>query len=241
MESFLFDLRYSFRTLRKAPAFTLIAVVCLALGIATNTTLFSVFDAILLRPFPFRAPDELVSLREADPKDSQNNQAVSYPDYLDWRAQAQTLSDIGAYSYRSVAITERQGPELVAGNTVSWNLFGMLGIQPQIGRLFREDEDKAGASGVVLLSDAVWKRRYAADPTVLNRVISVNNQSYTVVGVMPPKFKFPQEAELCLRIGQRQHADHRDWRSVQMVGRLKPGVSLATADQEVANISAKLT
>jgi putative ABC transport system permease protein len=239
METMLQDVRFAFRTLRKSPAFTAIAVVCLALGIATNTTLFSVFDAVLVKPFPFQDPTRLVSLWEKNPKNG-NRYSVSYLNFLDWRAQATTLSDIAAYAGRSIAITEGDEPERLQGELVSGNLFPMLGIVPQIGRLIRADEDKAGAAGVVLLSDGLWRRRYLSDSTVLGRVISINNLPYTVIGVMPPRFQFPQNAQIWLPIAPMLHDDARDVRSVSMVGRLKPGASIAQADREIAVIDANL-
>lgn len=239
MDPFFQDVRYALRTLRKSPVFTVVAVLCLALGIATNTTLFSVFDAVLLRPFPFDDPERLVNLQEYDPKNGDEN-SISYLNYLDWRAQAHSFVDVGAYSGRSLAITEGEEPERLFGQIISANLFPMLGVRPQIGRLFRADEDRPGAPGVILLSDGVWKRRYAADSLVLGRVISVNNLPYPVVGVMPPKFKFPQQSELWIPMAPLLHADHRDWRSVAMIGRLRPGVSVAEASRDVGEISRRL-
>jgi putative ABC transport system permease protein len=239
METFLQDVRFAFRTLRKSPAFTAIAITCLALGIATNTTLFSVFDAILLKPFPFNDPSRLVSMWERNPKNG-NRFTVAYPTYLDWRAQSTKLSDIAAYAGRSVAITEGDEPERIFGQLVSANLFPILGITPQIGRVFRPDEDKTGAPGVVLLSDGLWRRRYLSDSTIVGRVISINNLPYTVVGIMPPRFKFPQVSELWLPIAPFLHDDKRDLRSVSMVGRLKPDVTIAQANTEIASIDATL-
>ena len=168
MDAFLQDLRYAFRTLRKSPAFTAIAVICLALGIATNTTLFSVFDAILLKPFPFTDAERLASLSERNPKTGGRN-TISYLNYLDWRAQSTKLADIGAYTGRSVAITEGDEPERLSGQVISGNLFPMLGVTPQLGRLFRPDEDAAGAPGVALISDGLWRRHYLSDSTVVGR------------------------------------------------------------------------
>lgn len=239
METFLQDVRFAFRTLRKSPAFTVIAVICLALGIATNTTLFSVFDAVLLRPFPFTNPNQLVSLWERDPKNN-NRYSISYLNYLDWRQQSTTISDIAAYTERSVAITEGDEPERLLGEYTSANLFPLLGVTPQIGRVFRADEDMAGAPGVVILSDALWRRRYLSDKTVLNRVVSINNVPYTIVGVMPPGFKFPQVSEIWMPIAPLLHADKRESRAVDMVGRIKGGSTLAQADQEIATIAANL-
>ena len=169
MDTFLQDVRYAGRTLRKNPAFTLIAIACLAMGIATNTTLFSCFNAIVLRPFPFADPDRLVALWEFNPKTGDRN-GVSYPDYIDWRDQAHSFTTIAALTGRSVAITEGTDPARLSGELITANLFPMLGVRPQLGRLFRADEDAAGAPGVVLLSDAAWKRLYNSDSSVVGRV-----------------------------------------------------------------------
>ena len=239
METFLQDVRYAARTLRKSPAFTAIAVLCLTLGIATNTTLFSTFNAILLKPFPFKDPDRVVFLQERNPKGN-GRASISYLNYLDWQAQARTLSAIGAAGGRSLAITEGEEPERLNGQVVSASLFPMLGITPQLGRLFRPDEDAPGAPGVVLLGDEVWHRRYAGDSSIIGRVISINNNPHTVVGVMPPRFKFPQDGELWVPIAPLLSNDRREWRAVDVYGRLAPGATIEQADREIAAITERI-
>jgi putative ABC transport system permease protein len=239
MQTLLQDIRYAGRTLRKNPGFTVIAVVCLALGIATNTTLFSCFNAMILRPCPFADPDRLVAVSDFNPRTG-NRDAVSYPNYLDWRDQSRSFTGIAAYTGRSIAITEGTEPVRLSGELITANLFPLLGVRPQLGRLFRADEDAPGADGVVLLSDAVWKRLYAGDPSVVGRVISVNNEARTVVGIMPPDFKFPDRGEIWLPMAPLLHADHRDWRSLAMIGRLKPGVTLAQANGELTSLTTRL-
>jgi putative ABC transport system permease protein len=239
MDSFLQDIRYAGRTLRKNPAFTVIAVVCLALGIATNTTLFSCFNAIVLRPFPFQDPDRLAALWDFNPKDHSRS-GISYLNYLDWRDQSRSFTGIAAYSARSIAITEGTEPVRLSGELITANLFPLLGVRPQLGRLFRADEDASGSGGVVLLSDAVWKRLYAGDPSVVGRVISVNNEARTVVGIMPPDFKFPENAEIWVPMAPLLHADHRDWRSLALIGRLSAGVTIAQANAELTALTTRL-
>ncbi|PYP63362.1 MAG: ABC transporter permease [Gemmatimonadetes bacterium] len=239
MDSFFQDVRYAGRTLRKNPTFTLIAVVCLAMGIATNTTLFSCFNAIVLRPFPFADPDRLVALWDFNPKNG-NRDGISYLNYLDWRDQARAFSAIAAYTGRSVAITEGTEPARLQGQLVTANLFPLLGVRPQLGRLFRADEDAAGAAGVVLLSDAAWRRLYNADSSVVGRVISVNNEAHTVVGIMPPNFKFPENAEIWLPVAPLLHADHRDWPTLAAVARLQPGVTIVQANAELKALTTRL-
>jgi putative ABC transport system permease protein len=239
METFLQDLRYALRTLRKNPAFSAIAALCLALGIATNTTLFSCFNAIVLRPFPFDRPDELVTLWDRNPRNN-NRAPISYLNYLDWRDQSRSFSAVGGYAGRSIAITEGEEPARLNGQIITANLFPMLGVRPQLGRLFRPDEDQAGAPGAVLLGDGVWKRLYAGDSAVVGRVISVNNLPYTVVGIMPAGFKFPRTSEIWLPMAPLLQADKREARAIVVIGRLKPGVSVSTADRELAALSKRL-
>jgi putative ABC transport system permease protein len=239
MDAFFQDVRYAARTLRKSPTFTIIAVVCLAVGIATNTTLFSCFNAIVLRPFPFADPDRLMALWDFNPKNG-NRDGISYPNYLDWRDQSRSFSGIAAYSGRSVAITEGTEPARLDGQVITANLFPLLGVRPQLGRVFRPDEDTPGATGVVLLSDAAWRRLYAADPSVVGRVISVNDEPHTVVGIMPPGFKFPDRSEIWLPMAPLLHADHRDWRSLALVGRLKAGITISQANAELSTLTKRL-
>jgi putative ABC transport system permease protein len=239
MNTLLQDIRYAGRTLRKNPGFTVIAIVSLALGIATNTTLFSCFNAIVLRPFPFSDPDRLVAVSYFNPK-THNRDAISYLDYLDWRDQSRSFTGIAAYSGRSFVITEGTEPVRLAGVLITVNMFPLLGVAPQLGRLFRPDEDAAGASGVVLLGDAAWKRLYGGNPSIVGRVISVNNEPHTVVGIMPPDFKFPQDGEIWLPMAPLLHADHRDWRSLSLIGRLQPGLTVAQANAELLSLTTRL-
>ena len=239
METLLQDVKYASRTLRKSPAFTAIAVLCLALGIATNTTLFSAFNAIVLRPLPFADPDRIVAVWDQNPKTS-GRASISYLNYVDWRDQTKSFSDLAGYEQRSFAITEGDEPVRLSGQLISANLFPRLGVQTQIGRLFHPDEDKAGAAGVVILSDAVWRRRYAADPGILGRVISINTLPHTVVGVMQPLFKFPESAEIWLPLAPLVATSPRTQREVVMLARLKPGVTPEQANLDLANVSSRL-
>jgi len=239
MDRLLQDLRFAVRTLRKSPLFTAVAVLCLGFGIATNTTLYSCFNAMIIRPLPFADPDRLVAVYDINTKNG-NQDAVSYPNYKDWRDQTTSFTALAAYVGRSLVITEGDEPARLSGMLVSASLFPMLGIQPQLGRLFRTDEDLPGAPGVALLSDAAWRRLYAADPSVVGRVISVNNEPRTVVGIMPPRFKFPSRQEIWIPIGPALANDKREWRSSSMIGRLKPGVGMDQANRELEAVTGRL-
>ncbi len=241
METLWQDVRYAARTLRKNPVFTIIAVVCLSVGIATNTTLFSCFNAMVLRPLPFPNPDELAYVFDRDPAwGPRASSSISYKSYLDYREQARSFAQLGAAAGRSLVITDGEEPERIFGNLVTANLFPALGIMPQLGRNFREDEDSLGARGVVILSDAVWKRRYNGDSSIINRIISINNQPFTVVGVMPPRFEFPEEAQIWIPAGPMLGNDRRESRSVVAYGRIKTGISVDAAAKELAAISKRL-
>jgi putative ABC transport system permease protein len=239
VDAFLQDLRFAFRTLSKSPVFTTVAVLCLTLGIATNTTIFSVTNSVLLKPFDFQDPDRLVYLQEVRRRNN-GNASLSYLNYVDWRERAKSFTAMGSVQGRSLAITEGEEPERLDGSAISASLFPMLGVQPQIGRVFRDDEDRPGAPGVALLSDEVWRRRYAADSSVVGRVISINGAPHTVVGVMEPRFKFPENSDLWIPAAPVAWQEQRGWRGHMVFGRLAPGITLEQADRDVATVSQQL-
>jgi len=240
METLLTDLRFAARTLRKSPSFTALAVLCLALGIGVNTTIFSVVNGALLRPFPFEDPDRLVMLNGTYPKNGWDDAGLSYLDFRDWQAGSTSFTQVAGYDWRSLTISDGDEPERLAGGSVTWNLFPMLGIRPQLGRGFRADEDQPGAEKVVLLSDELWGRRFNRDPAVVGRSIRVNDEPRTVVGVMPPRFKFPENNELWVPLTPLMHATPRNARGISVIGRLKPGVTLEQASAEAAAIAKRL-
>jgi hypothetical protein len=180
MESFLQDIRYALRTMRRSAGFTFVAVACLTLGIAVNTTIFSTFNALILRPFDFEDPERLAYLADR-PTHGEGNMSISWLTYRDWREQTTSFAGMAVASGRSLTITEGEEPERLEGQAVSWNLFSLLGKAPQLGRDFREDEDTPGSARVVLLGDEVWRRRYNADPSVVGRTISINSFPHTVM------------------------------------------------------------
>ena len=174
MDTLLYDLRYAFRTLIKAPGFVALTVACLALGIGVNSTIFSVVDTVAIRPLPFRDPDGLLSLNTTQSVNGIDRGNVSYLDLQDWRSRTRAFSEMAAVTGRSLTLSDRDEPERFDGATVTWNMFPMLGIQPILGRQIREEEDKPGAAHVVLLSYGIWQRRYAGDPALVGRTITVN-------------------------------------------------------------------
>ncbi len=241
MDTLLQDIRFAFRNLRKTPGFTFLAAVTLALGIGVNTTMFSVVDGILIKPFPFREPQNLVVLWETSARRDIDQANPSYQNVLDWKREAKSFEAIAMASGRSAVITDGVGePERLLSSPISWDMFPMLGKDPILGRHIREDEDKPGAPGVVLLGHALWMRRYNGDPNILGRVITINTRAHTVIGVMEPEFRFPSNHDLWIPIAPVFHDSPRSARGFTTWARLKPDVTSATADAELKGIATNL-
>jgi putative ABC transport system permease protein len=232
------DLRYGVRAMRRTPGFTAVAVIALALGIGANTAVFSVVNAVLLRPLGYRDPGRLVTILHdgSDP--------VSVANYIDWRDQSRSFEAMGAADYWSPNLTGTDSPEHLRGLKVTQNLMPMLGVEPMLGRLFAPGEDQAGSEYEVILSYGLWQRRFSGDRSVLGKPITLNGKAYTVIGVMPATFHFAPfwatHAELWVpnAFGSRIH--NRGGNSLRIFARLKPGVTLAQARAEVAGITARL-
>ncbi len=235
------DLRYAVRTLRKSPGFALVAVACLALGIGVNATIFSVVDGVLLRPYPYPDPDRLVVLNATNHRLGVTRTGVSYLDFRDWRDENRTLMGLAAFTQRSLTIADgRTDPERYNGATISWNLFSMLGMPPALGRDFGPEDDRPGAEPVVLLSDEVWRHRYDADPSIVGRAILVNATPHTVIGVMPPRFMFPETQRLWVPLAPYQHEWTRQTRNLQVFARLRPGVTIEQAATDLEAVASRL-
>ena len=239
MDTFLQDVRYAFRTLSRSRMFALIAVACLAIGIGVNTTIFSVVNAILLRPFAFTDPERLVVLEELDTKND-DRAGVSWPNLVDWRSQSNVFTDIGAVQGRSLTLANVAEPERLEGSAITWNLFPMLGVKPALGRLIRAEEDKPGADRVVLLSDGLWQRRFGRDPTIVGKTLMLNEIAHTVIGVMPPAFKFPEQSELWVSLRELDGVSRRRDKGLFTFARLAPGVTIDQARTALAQVSARL-
>jgi putative ABC transport system permease protein len=236
------DLRYALRTLLANPGFSIVAVLCLSLGIGVNGTIFSVVDGVLLQPYPYPEADRIVVLNSANPKQGITRASVSYPDFKDWRDGAASFATLAAFQGRSLTISDGTSePERYAGAAVSATLFGLLGTPPALGRDFGPDDDRPGAEPVVLLSDDVWRRRYSADPSVVGRSISVNGRPHTVIGVMPEGFRFPETQRLWVPLAPVAESSRRDVRSAQVFARLKPGVTPSQAQSDIAGVAARLS
>ena len=240
MDTFFQDLRYAARTLIKNPGFAALTIACLALGVGVNSTIFSVVDTVAIRPLPFRDPEQLVSLHTTHQANGIDRGGASFLDVQDWKARTRAFADIATVSGRSLTLSDTDEPERFNGATVTWNMFPMIGVQPILGRQIRQEEDTPGGPRVVLLSEGVWRRRYAAAPSVIGRTITVNGNPHTIIGVMPPKFQFPEQAQLWIPQTPIEYASPRTNRSLQVMARLKPGTSLADARRDIAGVADQL-
>ncbi|MGH9448888.1 MAG: ABC transporter permease, partial [Terriglobia bacterium] len=192
MGTLLQDLKYGARQLGRNPGFTVVAVIALALGIGANTAIFSVVNTVLLSPLPFPQPNQLVTIRQR--AKHVVGAGVSYPNFFDWRAQNQVFSHVAAYRGNDFTLTGMGNAVHLPGEIVTWDLFQLLGVRPLLGRAFLPNEEKAG-SHVVVLSYSLWQSRFKSNPGVVDQAITLNDKSYTVVGVMPAGFQFPISAE----------------------------------------------
>jgi predicted permease len=246
-ESFRQDVRYALRTLRKAPGFTFVAVFALAVGIGGNTAIFSLVDAIRAESLPYPDPDRLVQLWGNVQRARVERRGASYPDYLDWRAQSKSFEDIAAVDSQSMTFVGSDEPERIETEFVAAPYFSLLGVSPVRGRVFEAGEDVVAKPGqVIVLSDGFWKRRFGGDPQIIGRTLTLccAARPYTVVGVMPPGFKgLSDTAELWVPFAMYASpgtmAD-RGSRGFAALARLKPGVTLASAQSEMDAISRRL-
>jgi putative ABC transport system permease protein len=235
------DFRYAIRTVIANRGVTLVAVACLSLGIGVNATMFSVVDGVLIQPFPFAEPDQLVVVNSNNPKRGINIGVLSYLDYRDLRDSATTLQSLGAFSGRSLTISDGQAdPERFLGLAISANMFRLLGISPVLGRDFEPADDRPGAEPVIILSDAVWKQRYQSDPNVVGKAVPINGRPHTIVGVMPPRFAFPTNHQLWIPLGPTGETAPRSDRTVQAFARMKPGITIEQVRADLAGIASRL-
>src|ERR1044072_4237067 len=236
------DVRYGARMLIKNPGVTIIVIVALALGIGANTAIFSVVNAVLVRPLPYPESERLIFLNEKSP--ILDEMSISYPNFLDWRAQNQTFEKIGVYNRASYNLTGTGEAERIVAGQVSADLFSVLRVNPLLGRVFTNDEDKAGGTPVVVLSYGLWQRRFGGQKSVLDQPITLNGKSYTVIGVMPESYAYPSRAEMYVPAGQL--SDSASWKErgnhpgLYGVARLKPGVTIQQADADMNTIPANL-
>src|SRR3989441_5983500 len=246
-------MRYGARLLLKAPGFTLIAVLTLALGIGANTAIFSVVNFVLLRPLEYANSDQLVMIWERNVKKGFTESPTWFATFIDFRDGAKSV-DIASFTDTNFNLTGGEQPERIAGLRVSASLFSMLGVNPMRGRWFAPQEDKPGAGRVLILGYGLWQRSFAGNANLVNQTVQLNGQSYTVIGIMPPSFKFPpsfsatvgaleetvSNADLWVPLTPDDVPLVRDIRNLKMIGRLKPGVAAEQAQVEINAIASRL-
>jgi putative ABC transport system permease protein len=240
METLLQDLRYAFRVLIKSPSFTAIAVLTLALGIGANTAIFSVVNAILLRPLPFHDSSRIMLIAE---KSKYSNPSVSYQNFVDWRDQSHSFESVQAMRASTITLTGAGEPERLDARWVTSGLFPLLGVQAHLGRTFRDDEDGAGSAPAVIISYGLWQRRFGGATDVLNKSINLDSRPYTVVGVLPRAFEFLRADDVYLPFTPwaKTLPDDRNWHpGILAIGRLKQNVSREQANTEMVAIAKRL-
>jgi predicted permease len=240
MRTFWHDLRYGLRMLAKKPGFTVVAVFTLALGIGANSAIFSVVNGVLLRPLPFEDPDRLIKIWETFLPGGQGTASV--PNLKDWREQNTVFNGIAAYQFSSLNLRGQDSPERLQGATVSPNFFDVVGVRPRLGRAFQIGEDEAGRNRVALLSHRLWQRNFGGDAGMVGKDISLNGENYTVIGVMPPEFRFPSrstELWVPLVIPPNQ-VNNRGNHWMFTLARLKPDVGFEQAREQMVNIAKRI-
>lgn len=239
-EAFRQDLRYALRMLRRSPAFTLTAVITLALGIGANSAIFSVVSGVLLRPLPYPAPERLAMVWMDNARINLREDWHAYPDYIDYREQSTTFEDMAIFNNTSRTLTGTGDPERAMGAHSSANLFDVLGVKPAYGRVYTNDEDRAGANTVVVLSYGLWQRRFGGREDAIGQTLQMNGRGMQIIGVMPEGFAFPsRDTQFWVPTGasDQQRADRGSlW--LQIIGRMKPGISVPQAQADLARVNA---
>ncbi|MEP7340698.1 MAG: ABC transporter permease [Acidobacteriota bacterium] len=235
------DLRYGARTLWKNPGFTLVVLATLALGIGINTAVYSVVDAVLFRPLPFAQPDRLVEIWQQEAKSGFAHPGLRWEAFQEWRGQTNLFERVEAYNPRSFTWTGGREPETVAAPAVSPGLFPMLGVNPQLGRLLQPADAEPGNNRVVLISDSFWKTNFGGSPDALGKTLTLNDQPYTVIGVMPPKFKFPYgKFQLWVPLALAPTDERQRPQRFNVVARMRGELALPAAQAGLDTLSAQL-
>jgi putative ABC transport system permease protein len=243
METIWQDIRFGFRTLKKSPGFTAVAILTLALGIAANTAMFSIVNTVLIQPLPYQEPDRLVFVRDIQPQ--LPDLPGSYHEFLDWQEQAQIFEDTGAYWRPDVTLTGDGQPERVTSVRLTPNLLSILDLQPLLGRTLEAADDDVNAERVALLSHSLWQRRYGSSPDIVGKIIQVNSESTTIVGVLPKgmenytprEFRRSGSNEIWLPLRLTRDTTSRGSHFLTVVSRLKPGVTLEQAQGEIERVA----
>lgn len=243
MDQLIQDIRYAFRMMFRNPGFTFVALITLALGIGANTAIFSLVNGLLLRPLPYGNPDRIVMVWQDYRERTGRDKEWTSPDtFFDWRDQNHSFESISVLDAWLPTILAGE-PEQIPGATVTYNIFSVLGVSPAIGRTFVAEEDKPNGRKVVILSDGLWKRRFAADRNAIGKDILINGEKYSVIGVMPPKFEFPMEPAAQIWTPMQVDATNscgRDCITLRSIARLKTGITLAQAKSDMNLVAQRL-
>jgi putative ABC transport system permease protein len=249
MESLWLDLRYGFRMLIRTPSFTVVAVGVLAVGIAAGTAIFSVVNAVLLRPLPYSEPDRLLLVQESLPKLNLRTGAVSAAEYWDYKDGNEVFSNIACFTTENLNLTGQGEASRIQVARVSASLFSLLGGSPKIGRTFTEDEDKPGTGAVVLISERLWRARFGSDADIAGQSVKLDEKSYTVIGVMPARFQFPStdntfsdavDLWVPLAMTDEDRGRRADSFDYGVIGRLQPGVTIEQARSDIQAIAGRM-
>jgi putative ABC transport system permease protein len=240
MSAILQDLKFAVRMLLKSPGFTVVAILTLALGIGANTAIFSIVNAVLLRPLPFKNSSQLVVLRET--YKIVGNVSVSYPDFLDWRQQSDSFAAMSVINNVNFNLSGVAQPESIDGYAVSPNFLALLDVRPVLGRDLLPSEERPGTAPVILLSYQLWQSHLGGDPGVIGRSITLDGRSFSIVGILPPTFRFLDTTDVIVPIGvfAADFTDRAQRGDMDVVGRLSPGVALSQAAVEMETITARL-
>ncbi len=247
LETFLQDMRYGFRMLRKNPGFTAVAILTLALGIGANTAIFSVVYAVLLKPLPYTNPEQLFTAFQANTQQGIAETGCSYPNFEEWRAQNHVFSELAGILGHQLTLTGRGEPSVVNTSVVTPELFALLDVKPLAGRIFSPQDGKQGAAPVALVSEDLWRGRFGADPKITGTSINLDKRPFTVIGIIPAAFRTPffsTKREVWIPLVQdplfSTFMPQRGSHFLAAIGRLKPGVSVAQAQAEMDAISGRL-
>jgi putative ABC transport system permease protein len=235
------DLRYAARMLWKSPLVTLAIVLTVALGIGANTAIFSVVNAVMLRPLPYEQPDRLVWVAERNDKLNLPTFAASVLNYLSWKEQQSTFSQLGAVGFANFNLTGQGEPEQFGGGTLTPSLFPLLGIKPVLGRAFAEGEDRPGSARVAMIGEGLWKRRFGGDPSIVGRSLTLSGVDYTVVGIAPASLALLSNGDIWIPLTIQPEREIRLNHVILVTGRLKPGITLEQAQAEMDTVAARVS
>jgi putative ABC transport system permease protein len=240
METLVKDIRYGIRSLLKRPGFTAVALITLALGIGANSAMFTVVNAVLLRPLPYPEPERIVLLEGINPAKGITLSNLSAPDFADWQTQNQVFEKLAGFFSGGFLLTSGDEIERVRGTLVTADFFPLFGVNTRLGRTLQADDSQPGREPVVVLSHGLWQRRFGADQKVIGSKVMMNGKSMTVVGVMPPGFEYPSQSEIWAPLPLDPAKEARSDRFLGVIARLKPGTTLSQAQSQMTTINQRL-